>query len=164
MIILNHQQIENKIRRIASEIYEAHAEAPELILVGINNKGFAISNLLCKLIQKMGHKNVNHCHLTLNPANPLDSNIVLDRELNNFKDVAVIVVDDVVNSGRTLFFALQPFTKVLTQKLEVCVLVERMHKAYPVSVDYVGMRLATTVKQNIEIVFEKNKPVEAQMF
>lgn len=164
MIILNQQQIENKIRRIASEIYESHAESGDLILAGINNKGYLLANILQKAIVKMGHTKVNTCHLQLNPAMPLQSEVSIDIPLQKLKDAHVIVIDDVANSGRTLFFAMQPFLKVLTRKLEACVLVERMHKSYPINVDYVGIRLATTVKQNIEVTFEKDSPKEAQMF
>ena len=77
--------------------------------------------------------------------------------------VVVVVVDDVANSGRTLFFGMRPFMQVLLKSLEVCVLIERMHKAYPVNVDYVGLRLATTVKQNIEVNFSNGKPVETSL-
>lgn len=164
MIILNQQQIENKIRRIASEIFESHAESGEIILAGINTKGYALAALLQNLIEKMGHNQVSITRLKINPAQPLESEVISDMSVEQYHNKNVVVIDDVANSGRTLFFAMQPFLKVLTKKLEVCVLVERMHKSYPISVDYVGVRLATTVKQNIEIVFNKDKPIEAQMF
>ncbi|NOT38648.1 MAG: phosphoribosyltransferase [Saprospiraceae bacterium] len=164
MVILNQQQIENKIRRMASEIYECHAESGSLILAGINNKGYDLALILQKTIEKMGHTNVSVCRLRLNPAQPIESEVNIDIPVQKFNDSNVVVIDDVANSGRTLFFALQAFLKVLTKKLETCVLVERMHKSYPISVEYVGVRLATTVKQNIEVIFNKNKPLEAQMF
>ncbi len=164
MIILNQQQIENKIRRIASEIFESHAESGEIILAGINTKGYALAELIQKVLEKMGHKQVTITHLQLNPAQPQEAEIVSELPIEQYKAKNVVVIDDVANSGRTLFFAMQPFLKVLTKKLEVCVLVERMHKSYPISVDYVGVRLATTVKQNIEIIFDKKKPIEAQMY
>lgn len=164
MNILNAQQIEHKIKRIASEIYERHADSGEIILAGINNKGFLIAKLIQNSLLALGQKCVQTAHLTLNPAKPLDSDTIFGLEPKHYTNKVVIVIDDVANSGRTLFFAMKPFMNVLTKKLEVCVLVERMHKSYPISVDYVGVRLATTVKQNIEIIFEERKPVEAQMF
>jgi pyrimidine operon attenuation protein/uracil phosphoribosyltransferase len=63
----------------------------------------------------------------------------------------VILVDDVLNSGRTLAFALQPFLQRPIKKLEVAVLVNRAHKRYPVSVDYAGYELATTLNEHIQV-------------
>lgn len=161
MVILNSTQIGNKLQRIASEIYERHADSGQLILAGINNKGYQMASDLSHRLKAIGMKDIRLGRLKLNPAKPLETRAELDIPVDELSGKVVIVVDDVANSGRTLFFAMQPIMEVLLKSLEICVLIERMHKSYPVSVDYVGLRLATTVKQHIEVVFSEGVPVEA---
>ncbi|MFN8280679.1 MAG: phosphoribosyltransferase family protein [Saprospiraceae bacterium] len=161
MVILNSTQIGNKLQRIASEIFERHADSGQLILAGINNKGYLMASDLSQRLKAIGMKDIRLCRLKLNPAKPLETRAELDIPVDQLSGKVVIVVDDVANSGRTLFFAMQPMMEVLLKSLEICVLIERMHKSYPVSVDYVGLRLATTVKQNIEVAFSEDVPVEA---
>jgi pyrimidine operon attenuation protein/uracil phosphoribosyltransferase len=61
------------------------------------------------------------------------------------------VVDDVANTGRTVFYACKPILETLPKKLETVVLVDRMHKSFPIKVDYVGISLATTLMENIDV-------------
>ncbi|MEP7195659.1 MAG: phosphoribosyltransferase family protein [Saprospiraceae bacterium] len=163
MVILNSNQIKNKIIRIASEIHERHADSEGLILAGINNKGFFFAESLQKALLKLGQSSVRTAKLSLNPAHPLEPKASIDLDLTKIASKQIIVIDDISNTGRTLFFAMGPFMEVITKKLEVCVMVERMHKSYPICVDYFGVRLATTLKQNIELLFKDGEPVEAQL-
>ena len=50
-----------------------------------------------------------------------------------------------------VFFAFKPFLEVVPKKIEVAVLVDRKHKSFPVKVDYVGLSLATTMKDDIQV-------------
>ena len=63
----------------------------------------------------------------------------------------VVIVDDVANTGRTIFYACKPLLETLPKKIEVAVLVDRKHKSFPVKVDYVGLSLATTLKEDIDV-------------
>ena len=74
--------------------------------------------------------------------------------LNVSKNSHVIVTDDVANTGRTLFFACQPFLSHLPSTIEAAVLVDRKHKAYPIQVDFVGLSLATTLKEHIDVILD----------
>ncbi|MEL6989936.1 MAG: phosphoribosyltransferase family protein, partial [Bacteroidota bacterium] len=60
-------------------------------------------------------------------------------------------VDDVANTGRTIFYAFKPLFEILPKKIEVAVLVDRKHKSFPIKVDYVGLSLATTIQENIDV-------------
>ncbi len=62
-----------------------------------------------------------------------------------------IIVDDVANTGRTIFYAVQPLLKVIPRKVEVAVLVDRKHKSFPIKADYVGLSLFTTLKDDIDV-------------
>ncbi len=69
----------------------------------------------------------------------------------------VILVDDVANTGRTIFYAFTPILRSLPKKIEVAVLVDRKHKMFPIQVNYFGMSLATTLKENIEVTLEEDQ-------
>ncbi|MBX2817947.1 MAG: phosphoribosyltransferase, partial [Saprospiraceae bacterium] len=72
-------------------------------------------------------------------------------ELKELKRKSIVVVDDVANTGRTIFFAIKPLLNVLPKKIEVAVLVDRKHKSFPIKVDYVGLSLATTLREDIDV-------------
>jgi pyrimidine operon attenuation protein/uracil phosphoribosyltransferase len=57
----------------------------------------------------------------------------------------------VANTGRTIFYAVQPLLQVLPKKVEVAVLVDRQHKSFPIKADYVGLSLATTLLEDIDV-------------
>lgn len=72
----------------------------------------------------------------------------------NFNDKVIIVADDVVNSGKTLLYAIKPFLEFKPKKIQTLVLVERTHKAFPVTSDYVGLSIATTIQEHIIVEVE----------
>ena len=75
----------------------------------------------------------------------------------------IIVIDDVANTGRTLFYACKPFLELLPRKIEMAVLVDRKHKSFPVLVDYVGLSLATTLREHIEVDLSKADELAAYL-
>lgn len=151
MEILNKLQITQKINRIAIQILERNLKAKELVLAGINNNGLGFAKKLQKKLQSLTEKPVQLRQIRLNPADPLDGTITLDEDINTLTGKVVIVVDDVANTGRTIFYAIKPLLNILPQKVEVAVLVDRTHKSFPIHADYVGLSLATTLKENIEV-------------
>ena len=87
----------------------------------------------------------------INPANPLEYEPYIEMPIETLEHKVVIVVDDVANTGRTLFYAVQPLLKILPKKIEVAVLVDRTHKSFPIKADYIGLSLATTLLDNIAV-------------
>jgi len=151
MEILPGNKIKEIIRRMAIQIAENNLDAKKVFLAGINNNGYNFAKMLGKEIKNQKHLDVELIQIKLDPANPLGSDIVLSVESKNLKNKVVIIVDDVANTGRTVFYALKPFMDVLAKKLEVAVLVNRKHMSFPIAVDYVGLSLATTMKENIVV-------------
>ncbi|MBK9734182.1 MAG: hypothetical protein IPO92_04140 [Saprospiraceae bacterium] len=88
--------------------------------------------------------------ITLNPARPLDFPIETDLSPDILHNKTIIIIDDVANTGRTLFYAFKVYMAILVKKIEVAVLVDRKHKMFPIKVDYVGLTLATTIQENIK--------------
>ena len=66
-------------------------------------------------------------------------------------------MDDVANTGRTLFYAIKPLLDILPARVEIAVLVDRKHKSFPMQVDYVGLSLATTMNNNIQVDILKTR-------
>ena len=162
MQILNHQQIQHKIKRLAIEILEHNLDSKKIIFLGINNNGYGFAKMLLKAMPKEQQSVIELARIRLNPAAPLESGVIIEEiDSKDLKASNLIIVDDVANTGRTLFYALKPLLNVLPKKVQIAVLVDRKHKSYPIVADYVGLSLATTLKDNIEvdILNAKNKAV-----
>jgi pyrimidine operon attenuation protein / uracil phosphoribosyltransferase len=151
MQILSQRQIQQKVKRIAIEILERNFAEAEIILAGINNNGVEFANLLLQSMLEVTEKPITLTRIRLNPANPLDSEAVIEMPLEQIEGKTVIIIDDVANTGRTFFYAIAPLLKILPKKIEVAALVDRKHKAFPIEVNYVGLSLATTIQENIEV-------------
>ena len=102
-------------------------------------------------MQSMGEAEIRLINVRLNAARPLDHDITISMEVKDLSGKIIILVDDVANSGRTLYYATKPLMNIIPGKIEAVVLVDRTHKLFPINVDYVGMSLATTLKQNIKV-------------
>lgn len=154
MKILNHRQIQQKIQRLAIEILENNYEEDELILAGINNRGYRFAQLLQAELEQLNKVPIRMTRIRLNPAAPLEDDIQIEMPVSELSHKAIIIIDDVANTGRTIFYACKPLLEILPKKIEVAVLVDRTHKSFPIKVDYVGLSLATTLKDNIDVQIE----------
>ena len=149
MKVLDHLQIQQKIKRIAYEIFEKNYDTQKLFLVGINNNGYAFAQLIFEQLREICNFEVELLRVTLSPANPLHQPVELSIDAIELHNQSVIIVDDVANSGRTLFYAMKPIYDVIPKKIEVAALVERMHRTFPIRIEYVGLTLSTTMLENI---------------
>ena len=102
-------------------------------------------------MKKLTDSTITLCQITLNPAKPVAEEAKVSLSSSELKNKTVIIVDDVANTGRTLFYAFKPFMGILVKKMQVAVLVDRKHKSFPIQVDYVGLSLATTLNDNIDV-------------
>ena len=151
MRILDEKQIKQKIIRLAYEVAEQNYSADEILLLGINNNGHAFAKLVQSQLKKIYKGKIQVIRIQLNPANPIDHPIELSKKIEDIKNKTLIIVDDVANTGRTIFYAFKPLLQMLPSKLQVLVLVDRKHKLFPIKVDYVGLSLATTMRENIVV-------------
>lgn len=153
MQILDDHRIRQKIRRIAIEILERNYGEPEIILAGLNNNGLGFAQLLLPELQRVAPESmkITLTRIRLNPANPVEYEPVVELPAESLRGKCIVITDDVANTGRTIFYAVQPLLKVVPKKVEVAVLVDRQHKSFPIKADYVGLSLATTLLENIEV-------------
>lgn len=151
MQILSEIQIKQKTKRLAIEILENNYGEEELFLLGINNNGLNFAKSLGLYMKRNSSVKINYVNLVVNAANPLSQEVALDCDKSALEGKTLILVDDVANTGRTLFYGFKPLLEFIPKKLEIAVLVDRKHKNYPVSPTYVGLTLATTIAENIEV-------------
>ena len=150
--ILNAEQIHQKIRRIAFQIYENNVDEPALVLAGIAGEGYVLAEALAQGLRQITPFTVDLLQLTLDKTQLAQPPVRADRSVEDCADKVVIVIDDVLYTGRTLAFSLQPFLNVAVRKLQVAVLVDRNHPRYPVAADYKGYELSTTLTEHVEVV------------
>lgn len=147
--ILNTRQIQQKLNRLAYEIYEHTADEKEVILAGIEGNGYTVARKLTTLLKKIPGPEVVLGKIIVDKKNPLASEPRTDLQEKDYRNKVVIVVDDVLNSGKTLIYGVQPFLNQPVKKLHTAVLVDRSHTRYPVKADFVGMSLSTTMQEHI---------------
>ena len=151
MQILDQKQIRQKIKRLAIQILERNYSEKEIVFAAINYNGLRFAKQIEKEIGKVSKTKIIVTQVRLDPANPLSKDIEIGLSAEELNGKVIIIVDDVANTGRTIFYAFKPLLNILPKKIEVAVLVDRMHKSFPVLVDYVGLSLATTMKENIDV-------------
>ncbi|HWY38332.1 MAG TPA: phosphoribosyltransferase family protein [Bacteroidia bacterium] len=147
--ILTAEQIQQKLNRLAYEIYEHTLEEKEVMLAGIEGNGYTVAKKLSVLLKKIAGQEITVGKITLDKKNPLAAPPKTDFEEADYKNKVVIVVDDVLNSGKTLIYAVQLFLSQPVKKLHTVVLVDRSHTRYPVKADFVGLSLSTTLQEHI---------------
>ena len=117
MKILDKPQIQQKIKRLAIEILENNFEEKSIVLAGINNNGTGFAQLLEAELTKITTIKIQRIQIRLNPANPLSAPIELDTPAESLKGKTIILIDDVANTGRTIFYACKPLLSILPKKV-----------------------------------------------
>lgn len=157
--ILNDNQISQKILRLSWQVYEDNFSEKEITLVGIGDQGLLIAeqvkihlNTISKLKTSVLKINVDR-DKPFNKVNP-------ELPKNEYSNKVIILIDDVLHSGKTLTYAFKNFLDTSIKKMAVLVLIDRNHNSFPVKANYVGLSLSTTLKEYIEVVLKgKNKGV-----
>lgn len=153
-LILKGNQIHQKIKRIAYQILENNLEEEYIIFAGIQHKGQLLAEAIAQEYKAISSQQIEINNIQLTKTDPLHNTVSLAQQIENPSEKVVIVVDDVLNSGRTIAYALKPLLEIPLKKIETAFLVNRAHKKYPIAAEYTGMELATTIQEHIEVVFE----------
>jgi pyrimidine operon attenuation protein/uracil phosphoribosyltransferase len=154
--ILNAVQIEHKIRRIAYQIYETNMDEETIILAGIHQNGYVFAEKLAKYLEKISSLRVMLCRVEIDKNKP-DSSIKTSLTPDQYKNKSLVLVDDVLNSGQVLMYAVRHFLDVPLKKFKTAVLINRNHKRYPVKADFKGLSLSTSLQEHVEVDFDKNE-------
>ncbi|HAB89504.1 MAG TPA: phosphoribosyltransferase [Bacteroidetes bacterium] len=149
--ILDRSQITKKIMRLAYQIWEDHHEEEMIHVLGVSKAGATLAKELCDALNSIRSSAKLSGVVTLNKSNPISSSISCSCSLSNLEHQPVLCVDDVSNSGKTLFYALSILQGIPVKSIRTAVLVERRHKRFPIHSDYVGLSLNTTIREHIEV-------------
>ena len=155
-LILDKQQIQHKISRIAYEIYENNYLEKKLYVAGIPS-GYKLAKLLAKELKKISPFEITLLRIDINNENIGSESIQVNCDPEELKHEVLILVDDVLHTGKTFLHSLRPFLDVDVKKIETVVLVNRSHKLFPISSDYTGYELSTTLNDHIEVVLDSGK-------
>ncbi|SEF82802.1 phosphoribosyltransferase family protein [Flavobacterium urumqiense] len=154
-IILTDQEIEHKIKRIAYQIYETFVDEEEIVIAGIATNGFTFAKKIAQALETISSLKVSLCEVQINKQNPeLPIHTSLSKE--NYSNKGLVLVDDVLNSGTTLIYAVRHFIDVPLKKFKTAVLVDRNHKKYPVKADFKGISLSTSLLEHVQVVFDED--------
>tara|TARA_B100001113_G_C20804739_1_gene489802 strand:- start:93 stop:590 length:498 start_codon:yes stop_codon:yes gene_type:complete len=154
--ILDYQLVKKKIIRISLQIIEANSNDDEIIVAGIENNGYIIAKKICDEIKKISDKKIQLCSIKIDKKNPRKE-ITVSIVEEQYKNKSVVIVDDVLNSGSTLMYAVKYFLDTKLKKLKTAVLVDRNHKKYPIKADYKGLSLSTSIQNHVEVSIDDNE-------
>ncbi|MEI5986028.1 MULTISPECIES: phosphoribosyltransferase family protein [Sphingobacterium] len=154
-LILNKDQILQKSKRIAYQIIEDNFDEPAIVLVGIADRGYVFAQRLQKLLLEIApDKSIELIKVNIQKTKrSLES--TTDVPLETAKNKVVILIDDVLNSGRTLAYGLGVFINVPLKRMRTAVLIDRSHHQFPVFSDYYGLKLSTILKEHVEVQLEE---------
>jgi len=151
---------QKKLRRMALQILEQHYDAPELVLLGIKERGMIIARHVECYLAEYYKGSVVLASLQIDKKQPGD---VLIDPLIDFNDKVVILIDDVANTGRTMLYALKPLLNSYPKKIQTLALVERTYKSFPIALDYIGLSVATRLDEYIYVASEDSNAISAYL-
>lgn len=157
--ILTEKEMSRTLERLAFQVYERHGEDERLSILGIQRRGADLAERLKKLLDdRLGRKV---------PLGKLDINLYRDDWTTNLElaptincseigfdieGASIVLVDDVLYSGRTIRAALEAILDYgRPKKVELMVLVDRGWRELPIQADYIGKKVETLGKQHVNV-------------
>jgi pyrimidine operon attenuation protein/uracil phosphoribosyltransferase len=153
--ILNTNQIKKIVKRIAYQIHENNLEYPEIILIGVHKNGYTLAEKINKELKQISKSNIELVSIKINKKNPLEE-IELDCKKEYLKNKVIVLVDDVLHTGKTLIYCVKHLLEITPKNFNTVVLIDRNHKKFPIKVDFKGISLSTFISDHVEVVFEDN--------
>lgn len=154
-VVLTKKQIDQKIMRLAYEILENVSEESPIYLAGICGSGIRIAQEIKKILSPLAKFEIIVFEITLDKEKPLEHPITSSINLSDVENQYIILIDDVLNSGKTMQYALTILLQQRVKAIKTLALVDRHNHRYPIKSDYTGILLSTTLKNRVEIDFTK---------
>ena len=151
--IKSSDDVKHIIYRIAYQIYENNINEKILVVAGISPGGERMAQLLGNVLSEISSLKVKHVTLIMdkkNPRNTIKSSI----DLNDLINESIIIVDDVLNTGKTLIYAVNYFLKIPVSKINTVVMVNRNHKKFPIKADFKGISLSTSINEHVSVILD----------
>ena len=149
--ILSSREIQQKIERIAHQLIENTFNEDHIFVGGIHGNGSVLANSLAEIIRSNSETNVTSFEININKDKPWDDTIEISAKPEELTNSYIVLVDDVINSGKTLQFALVEMLKFPTKAIKTVTLVDRKHRRFPIKANFVGLGLSTTLQDCVEV-------------
>ncbi|MFD1000103.1 phosphoribosyltransferase family protein [Ohtaekwangia kribbensis] len=156
-LILDADQVKQKIKRMAFEIYEHNFKEKNIVIAGIDGQGYVLAKLLAKQVESISPIEVKLVKINLDKQAPQENEITLDCDVKEVKKKTIVLVDDVLHTGRTFTYGMKPFLNIEVKKIDTAVLINRGHTLFPIYSLYTGYELSTTIKDHVEVKLSKDE-------
>jgi pyrimidine operon attenuation protein/uracil phosphoribosyltransferase len=161
--LMDKQDIDRAVTRIAHEILERNKGVKHLCLVGIQRGGVFLAERLASKIKNIEKKTIPvgsldiafyRDDLNIRKDQPLVRTTEVPCEINELR---IILVDDVLFTGRSIRAAMDALMDLgRPSTIQLAVLIDRGHRELPIKADYVGKNIPTSLQENIEVKFEED--------
>jgi len=158
-IIKTHGEIKRMLQRLSYEIAESLFTAEEIYLVALNDRGLSIANELNHDLSRI----LPNCTISLGNIDVICdftwSGVAPSQVSSN---IPVVVIDDVIHSGSTVMKVLVSLYDYGFKTIRTAFLAERNHRNYPISADFIGVSLATTLQEHV--FFDNSDPGDLKLY
>lgn len=157
IILMDKPGIQRTLKRMAIQIWERLNDKDEVVLIGLNERGLATAEEMASHLNKLVKKKVKvHQYVVLDG---------LKKEIPDCDDKYVLLVDDVIFSGKTMFDALSAVCSINDpSRIEIAVLLDRGHRKYPLRTDIIGLTTPTKLGEHIEVMLKDGTLEQAVLF
>ena len=156
VLILDSQDIENRLTRLAYQIYEENFGETEIFICGIDGRGYILAEKISKKLAEISHLKISLSRISIDKGNPKGKEVKMTPAAD-ISNKVVVLCDDVLYTGRTMAYATIPLLEAGAKKLQCLTLIDRNHLAFPVQPAFTGLSLATTLQERVEVDFESGK-------
>ncbi|MSP66310.1 MAG: phosphoribosyltransferase [Flavobacteriaceae bacterium] len=148
-LILDDRRMARTVERMAWQVLERHREGERLVLAGVRNSGYSLAERIQTHLKP--HVDAELIEIEVNKRQPTMEGTRASASASSLEGAHVVVVDDVLNSGATLLYALSYFLTASMGRITTVVLVDRNHKRFPVKADIKGISLSTGLHERVEV-------------
>ncbi len=155
-LIMDSKSIKRSLVRISHEIIEKNKGIKDIIIVGIHSRGVLLADEIAKNIEKIEGESVMVKTLDITPYRD-DKKEHLSKYDSTVKEITIddkiiILVDDVLYTGRTVRAALDALMSIGRPKsIQLAVLVDRGHRELPIRPDYIGKNVPTSSREIVKV-------------
>lgn len=159
IVLMDKAHILRSLKRMAIELWEKLEPNQEVVIVGLNERGFATAKVLNEYLEDL------HESAEVKLAQFEIKNLTHNESLPECTEKFVVIVDDVIFSGKTMFEAVSAIVnKGEPERIEVLTLLDRGHRKYPVESTITGLKIPTKVGEHVEVMLLKEKPEQVVLF
>lgn len=161
-LLLSHSEILRKLERMACEIAERHVHSPHLVICGLNERGKYIAQKLGEYLQPLlPQLKISHLRAGFDGQEKNGNSLYFEGEAP-IEQQPILVVDDVIHSGKTALWVVQALFSKNPLSIETAFLAKREHGKYPIASDIVGISIATTLQEHV--YFDNTDPQNLKVY